>query len=698
MNSGFRIFIKAALLALTVSVLLCIAVPALAASYSYDTINGTTIYLNIGDTLYLTNPRSSYGMSMYDYSINLTQGDSVEVSDYGKSANVVAVKSGTSVVTAYLDGSVPITNYGTKYNIATKEWESYTYITYESRNYKDVLTVIVRDNTPPKLSSLPDKVIVAEGKTASVKLSATTGSGTDLSYQWYYANAGSSTFYKASITTPEYSVPMTDARNGRRIYCVVTDGNGKSTKSETVTLKMAAPITITTQPKSISAEPGATAKLTVKATGEGTLKYQWYIKNSGASKYSKSSTTTATYSVAMNPERDGRKLYCVITDAYGQKATTNTVTISMKSTLGIHTQPTDANAPLNETVTVKVGATGSGTLKYQWYYKEAGGSKFYKSSTTTSTYSVAMTSARNGRQLYCVVTDGSGNKVTSNTVTISVTPTLKIATQPKSVKAVAGKTATVSVKVTGGSGVSYQWYYCEAGSSTFYKSSIKTASYSVTMTDARNGRKLYCVVTDEHGQKVKTNTVTISIPKPITITSQPLNAGAVSGQNVTVQVVASGEGTLKYQWYYCNAGSSTYGKSSVTSSRYTTTMDSSRDGRLVYCVVSDSYGQSVKSEAAKLTMAKPLIITSQPVDTKFVAFGNHDPFRVAASGTGPLTYDWYVKFPGKTEFELDWSETVTTGYSTYKLMGLSFAVSEVYCVVSDTYGQSVTSNTVLFLE
>ena len=86
MNSGFRIFIKAALLALTVSVLLCIAVPALAASYSYDTINGTTIYLNIGDTLYLTNPRSSYGMSMYDYSINLTQGDSVEVSDYGKSA------------------------------------------------------------------------------------------------------------------------------------------------------------------------------------------------------------------------------------------------------------------------------------------------------------------------------------------------------------------------------------------------------------------------------------------------------------------------------------------------------------------------------------------------------------------------------------------------------------------------------------
>ena len=238
MYKGFRICFKVAILMLAVSLLICIAVPAFAASYSYDTINGTTIYLNIGDTLYLTNPRSSYNLAMYDYSINRLSGDSIEVSDYGRSATVVAVKSGTSTVAAYLDGSEAIENRGEKYNIATKKWESYTYITYESHNYKDVLTIIVRDNTPPKLSSLPDKVIVAEGNTATVKLNATTGTDTELKYQWYYMSASASAFKLSSNTTATYSTTMTAARNGYKLYCVITDKYGNTVKTNTVTIKM----------------------------------------------------------------------------------------------------------------------------------------------------------------------------------------------------------------------------------------------------------------------------------------------------------------------------------------------------------------------------------------------------------------------------------------------------------------------------
>ncbi|MBQ9842378.1 MAG: hypothetical protein IJO42_04630, partial [Clostridia bacterium] len=44
----------------------------------------------------------------------------------------------------------------------------------------------------------------------------------------------------------------------------------------------AAALKITTQPKTSYTAYGATAKATVKASGDG-LKYTWYVKNAGAS-------------------------------------------------------------------------------------------------------------------------------------------------------------------------------------------------------------------------------------------------------------------------------------------------------------------------------------------------------------------------------------------------------------------------------
>lgn len=59
-------------------------------------------------------------------------------------------------------------------------------------------------------------------------------------------------------------------------------------------------------------------------------------------------------------------------------------------------------------------------LTYKWYYKNKGANNFVLSSITGSTYSVAMNSSRNGRQLYCVVKDRYGNAVGSDVVVIKM--------------------------------------------------------------------------------------------------------------------------------------------------------------------------------------------------------------------------------------------------------------------------------------
>jgi len=363
--------------------------------------------------------------------------------------------------------------------------------------------------TTLKITKQPVSVTVAEGKTATVTVQA---QGDGLTYKWYYKNKGDSKFSLTdSFQGNTYLVAMDSTRNGRQIYCVITDKYGNSVKTNTVTLGMATKLKITKQPVSVTVAEGKTATVMVQAQGDG-LTYKWYYKNKGDGKFSLTdSFTGSTYSVTMASARNGRQIYCVITDKYGNSITTNTVTLSMATKLKITKQPVSVTVAEGKTATVTVQAQGDG-LTYKWYYKNKGDSKFsLTDSFKGTTYSVAMDSTRNGRQIYCVITDKYGNSITTNTVTLGMATKLKITKQPVSVTVAEGKTATVTVQAQG-DGLTYKWYYKNKGDSKFsLTDSFKGTTYSVAMDSTRNGRQVYCVITDQYGNSVTTNTVTLKM-------------------------------------------------------------------------------------------------------------------------------------------------------------------------------------------
>ncbi len=264
-------------------------------------------------------------------------------------------------------------------------------------------------------------------------------------------------------------------------------------------------VTITTQTKTTYAKECAKLSLTVTAKGDG-LKYQWYIKNDGKTTYSKSSVTSATYSVTMSDKVHGRRVYCVITDKYGNKIRSNTALLRRQAT--ITKEPATVEyAPMSKKASIKITAMGDG-LKYQWYVKNNGASKYTKSSITSSTYSVTMSSKVKGRRVYCVVTDKYGKKVQSKTFLIR--ESVSIVTQPKTVTVAKNKTAKVTVKASG-DGLKYTWYIKNAGKTKYTKSSVTKSTYSVKMTSKVNGRYIYCVVKDKYGNTVKTVTVKLKM-------------------------------------------------------------------------------------------------------------------------------------------------------------------------------------------
>jgi hypothetical protein len=75
---------------------------------------------------------------------------------------------------------------------------------------------------------------------------------------------------------------------------------------------------------------GEQAAFSVVAEGEG-LTYQWYWRNAGKTKWNLSSDTDECYdSVELTEERNGREVYCVVTDRYGYTVTSQVATLTVE--------------------------------------------------------------------------------------------------------------------------------------------------------------------------------------------------------------------------------------------------------------------------------------------------------------------------------------------------------------------------------
>ena len=271
-------------------------------------------------------------------------------------------------------------------------------------------------------------VIVTQPQNASAKLdemfcSEVIARGDGLKYQWYIKNKGCDYWTRSTQNDSTYDDIMTGARNGREVYCVITDAWGNKVQTDTVKITgiVNETLEILVQPQNDSAKLGEMFCSEVIAKGDG-LKYQWYIKNKGTDRWARSAQKDSTYDDIMTKLREGREIYCVITDAWGNRVQTDVVKLEgiVTEELAIVTQPTDASAALGERFCVTVEAKGDG-IKYTWYIRNAGSSQWSRSSVTDNTYDDVMTKARAGREIYCVITDGWGNVVTTEIVTLVCT-------------------------------------------------------------------------------------------------------------------------------------------------------------------------------------------------------------------------------------------------------------------------------------
>ena len=316
-----------------------------------------------------------------------------------------------------------------------------------------------------------------------------------------------------------------------------------------------------------------------------------------------------------------------------------------------------------------------GIVSYQWLLKTGA-----PSSTPAAGKTFSFTYPNEGVfEARLTVQDVLGQTaVAVKWVTICAPP--GIGSQPASQTIFAGYTATLSVTASGTGPFSYQWYEGTAGTtttpvgtnnSTFTTPGLSAnKSYWVRVTSTCSGSSI----------SVNSNTATVTVCQLPGIATQPASKTINSGSTATLSVVASGSGPFTYQWY--DADTNTYAGSGST---YTTPALTATKSYWVRVTSTCNGSINVVSNIATVTVCDLPVITTHPAP-KLINAGATTTLTVAASGSGPFSYQWYEGASGTT------TTPVGTNSDTFTTPPLASTKSYWARVTSACNGNTANSN------
>lgn len=300
------------------------------------------------------------------------------------------------------------------------------------------------------------------------------------------------------------------------------------------------PPVITVQPVS-AALAGPEVTLSVGATGDATLLYQWYTGAKGNTTNAIGGATQPAVSVTPK----ATSTYWVrVTNACGSAdSDAATVTVNGCPGVTIASLTSSASAVLQgAAVTLSVAASG-GTVGYQWY---SGTTALAGETGQTLVVRPAMTST-----YWVRATNGCGASIDSDTITIAVTPcdAPAILVQPVGGDVLSGTTGSLAVIDSGSAPLRYQWYEGPRGDTTRPVPNAGLPSMT-TPTLLSGSTKYWLRITNDCGSidsEAVTMTVVGSCSAPV-IVAQPSEVGVTAGASARVTIAAAGA-SLSYQWY-----------------------------------------------------------------------------------------------------------------------------------------------------
>jgi hypothetical protein len=351
------------------------------------------------------------------------------------------------------------------------------------------------------------------------------------------------------------------------------------------------------------------------------VSYQWLSAPAPSGPWTPISGATSTTYAAGSPITSNTSFTRMATDACGNTANSDTITVSLYSN-----SLTAGTIAANQTicggaVPAPLTSTGSpvggdGNFVYQWQSSPDNIAWSNIVGATSAGYAppalLATTYFR--RSVTCC---SAALSAISASVLITINAVPAITVQPANAEACTGGNTSITVTATGAS-LTYQWQvnpgsgWVNATNGAVYAGAT-SATLSITgVTAPMNGYTYRVVVSGTCAPAVTSSIVTLTVGVNPTISSQPTNLTACVGSNANFSLTASGSG-LGYQWMV-NPGSgwvnATNGAlySGVTTSALTITGVTAAMNTYQYkCIITSSCAGSTTSSSATLTVVAAII-------------------------------------------------------------------------------------------
>ena len=411
--------------------------------------------------------------------------------------------------------------------------------------------------TSPQIILQPTDQTVCVGATVTIRMEAAVSQGAVPTDMILMEKNGGTFSQKGYLTetrngdkrTYTSTITATEAMNGKEYAMSITTIQFLSPLTQVYTVQSntfrlnVQYLKIQTQPVA-PATPyckGATAApLTVVAEGNDTnYTYQWYQNstNSTAGATPILGATQASYTPETNQEGITYYFVKVANDAACAAPVSNIIPVTVKPSMAITQQPSNATYCEGETVLnpFKVVATGSG-VTYEWFKNTSpiihGGTT---TGVTTDTYTPTTTST-GITYYYCVVKDDCGKEERTIPVRVTINKKTTITAPPVGATYCQKDTVTPLRVVAEGSGtLRYQWYQTATATNTG-GTPVGEDAPTYVPSSATAGTFYYYVEVTGQCETVRSSSVTIVVkaaPAPPDVDVQTYNCNAPTLVRVT---------------------------------------------------------------------------------------------------------------------------------------------------------------------
>lgn len=572
----------------------------------------------------------------------------------------------------------------------------------------------------PSITTHPQRVVLCNAGQVFFSASANVDGDGELSSQWQvnegedWTNLSNNSIY-SGVNSDTLQIANTQGLSGN-LYRVLyfTEFCTDPVISEEAQLIVEGPISIAQSPTDVGSCVGESASFSVTANGgnDTNILYQWQLSTNGGLDWSDlpngsfySGVDTETLMISDVSNLNNFRFRVRVFSEFCPQIISEDALLTVERPMSVTAQPNNVSVCANEVVSFSftINSNGFDNPQFQWEFSSDGGSNWQDleenaafSGTTTTTLTVNDVSGLNNYLFRARIMGQFCEDLFTNVAFIRVEGQVGLSEHPQSTTTCSGDATSFSIMAEDSEiefSINWEESTNNGGSwSALVDGGIYSGANSNTLNISNvtglQNNQYRAVLTTNECEPTISNTATLNIEGPISISNHPLDELVCAGESASFSAIAVNEGigAVNFQWQInMGDGWQNLDNDGVFNGTQTDNLSISNTFGLntaqFRIIINTTNCPPQTSDPSTLTTEGPVLFANQPQNIAVCDDGTPVTFSAMAfnEGAGEIEYQWEISTDGEN-FNIVNNNAVYSGAN-----GTTLTISDVQGLGSSNY-------------